>query len=137
MEKKVVDFVLDIPVEFKIKEGNGETWGKWILRKTIQDLLPPEFIWQSKRPLEYGSGMNRLREIISARITDEEFKENFYPVEFMNKEHLYYYKIYMKEIGHIPEPKRGQKSCPGCGAGMGISAFHCKVCGKVLDWRDI
>jgi asparagine synthase (glutamine-hydrolysing) len=56
-------------------------------------------------------------------------------VKFINKEHLYYYKIYREVIGEIPEPKKGQNSCPGCGTGIGKGNFHCKICGYVLNWR--
>lgn len=131
LDKEIMEFALDIPAEFKIRQENGRSWGKWILRKAFEKSLPKEALWQDKRPLEYGSGMTRIREIISSRICDEEFKEanNVTLVKFINKEHFYYYKIYMKEIGQIPRPKKDEKPCPGCGAGMDIIAFHCKVCG--------
>ena len=137
MDKKIIDFALQIPVDLKIKKYNGKVCGKWILRKAFEDVLPPEIIWQDKRPLEYGSGMTKLREIISSKISDDEFEEKkkLYSINFLNKEHLYYYEIYRKEIGEIPKPKGTQKECPGCGAGMERTAFHCKVCGYVLDWR--
>jgi asparagine synthase (glutamine-hydrolysing) len=133
-DKEVVDFALGLPRELKIKEENGRAWGKWIVRKAFEDILPKEVVWQSKRPLEYGSGMTRLREVISAKISDDEFKEKqqTYSVEFLNKEHLYYYEIYRKVVGFIPAPKGTEKLCPGCSAGLKIDTFHCKVCGYVL-----
>jgi len=133
-DKNVVDFALRLPREMKIREDNGKIWGKWILRKAFEDILPKETAWQSKRPLEYGSGMTRLREVITKIISDDEFKEKrlAYPVKFLNKEHLYYYEIYRKVVGAIPAPKDTEKSCPGCGAGLKIDSFHCKICGYVL-----
>jgi len=138
MDKKIIDFALQIPVDLKIKKYNGKVCGKWILRKAFEDVLPPEIIWQDKRPLEYGSGMTKLREIISSKISDDEFEEKkkLYPIKFLNKEHLYYYEIYRKEIGEIPKPKDTQKECPGCGAGMERTGFHCKICGYVSEWRS-
>jgi len=138
MDKKIIDFALQIPVDLKIKKYNGKVCGKWILRKAFEDVLPPEIIWQDKRPLEYGSGMTKLREIISSKISDDEFEEKkrLYSINFLNKEHLYYYEIYRKEIGEIPKPKGTQKECPGCGAGMERTAFHCKICGYVSEWRS-
>jgi asparagine synthase (glutamine-hydrolysing) len=146
-DKEVVDFALGLPREMKIREDNGQIWGKWIVRKAFEDILPKEVAWQSKRPLEYGSGMTRLREIISAKISDDEFKEKqqAYPVKFLNKEHLYYYEIFRKVVGAIPVPKDTEKLCPGCGTGLEIDAFHCKICGYVLiscakggevEWRE-
>ncbi|MBI5554857.1 MAG: hypothetical protein HY920_03255 [Elusimicrobia bacterium] len=132
--KDVVDFALRLPREMKIREDNGQIWGKWIVRKAFENILPREVAWQSKRPLEFGSGMARLREIISRIISDDEFKQKqqAYPVNFLNKEHLYYYEIFRKVVGAIPAPKDTEKPCPGCGAGLKIDIFHCKVCGYVL-----
>lgn len=135
MDSEIMELALDIPAELKIRQKNGKIWGKWVLRKAFEDTLPKEIIWQDKRPLEYGSGMTELRGIISSRIRDEEFRENPYPVKFLNKEHFYYYKIYRNVIGEIPEPGKREKECPGCGAGMRSTAFHCKVCGYIYPIR--
>ncbi len=133
IDSEILALALNIPPSLKIREGHG----KWILRKAFEDLLPSEIIWQDKRPLEIGSGMTKLREVISSKITDGEFEEKkkFYSVKFFSKEHLYYYEIYREEIGEVPQPKNDQKRCLGCGAGMEHPAFHCKVCGYVLNWR--
>ncbi|MEW6162215.1 MAG: asparagine synthase-related protein [Nitrospirota bacterium] len=138
IDREIIDFALQIPMDLKIRKYNGKVLGKWILRKTFEDVLPPEIIWQDKRPLEYGSGMTKLREIISSKISDDEFEEKkkLYPINFLDKEHLYYYEIYRKEIGEIPKSKGTQRECPGCGAGMKRTAFHCKICGYVSDWRS-
>ncbi len=102
-------------------------------------MLPQEILWQSKRPLEYGSGMTELRKVIESRVLDEEFEEGKkkYPVRFWNKEHFYYYRIYRDVVGEIPAPEKGQKTCECCGAGMDQSAFHCKVCGGVTEWKSL
>lgn len=122
---------LEIPKTLKIKKESN----KWILRKAFEDKLPKKIVWQPKRPLEFGSGMAHLREIISKMIPDSEFKDNPYPIKFINKEHFYYYKVYKKVIGEIPKPKNGEKSCPGCGGGIKKDSFHCKICGHTLDWK--
>jgi len=136
IDKDIVDLALQIPVELKVRKDNGKVWGKWILRKAFEGILPEEFIWQDKRPLEYGSGMTEIRQVISAKISDEEFNEAVKAslVKFINKEHFYYYKIYRNVVGEIPKPDADEKECPGCGAGMEPAAFHCKICGYVLDW---
>jgi asparagine synthase (glutamine-hydrolysing) len=135
IDKDIIDFVLHIPVDLKIRRYNGKIWGKWILRKAFEGTLPEDIVWQSKRPLEYGSGMNRLRQVVSDKVSNEEFKENTTFISFLNKEHYYYYKIYKEVVGEIPKPKADEKECPGCGAGMKKDGFHCGVCGYVLDWR--
>ncbi|MBU0693912.1 MAG: hypothetical protein KKC11_04510 [Candidatus Omnitrophica bacterium] len=135
IDKNIVDFALQIPVDLKIRKCNGKVWGKWILRKAFEDVLPKDIVWQGKRPLEVGSGMNRLRQVISEKVSDEEFKENTTSIKFISKEHFYYYKIYKEVIGEIPKPNTNEGECLGCGAGMKKNGFHCKVCGYVLDWR--
>ena len=134
-DKDVVDFALGLPREMKVREDNGQIWGKWIVRKAFEDILPKEVVWQGKRPLEYGSGMNRLRQIISDKISDEEFRERPASIKFISKEHFYYYKVYKKVVGEVPKPKENEKQCPSCGAGMKKRDFHCKICGHTLDWR--
>ncbi|MFC2061273.1 asparagine synthase-related protein [Elusimicrobiota bacterium] len=133
IDKEVKDFSFLIPVDFKIRKDKGETWGKWALRKAFENDLPEKVIWQSKRPLEYGSGMTELREIISSKVSDEEFKEaeKSSGIKFLSKEHYYYYNIYRKEVGEIPEPESTEKDCPGCGAGMNKVMHHCRICGYV------
>lgn len=133
VEKDIVDFALNAPIKLKIRKDNGTVWGKWILRKAFEELLPYELVWQSKRPLEVGSGMTKLRSIISDKISDDEFRKHSYPVSFLNKEHLYYYKIYREVIGEIPRPGVDEKACPCCNGAMGKDSFHCKICGYVLD----
>ncbi|MBU0683838.1 MAG: asparagine synthase-related protein [Candidatus Omnitrophota bacterium] len=139
LDEQVVDLALSTPRDLKIRSENAEIWGKWILRKAFEDLLPGQICWQSKRPLECGSGMSEIRKVISSKISDSEWNElaENLPIKFINKEHYYYYKIYRKVIGDVPKPMVGEKACPGCGAGMNKTAFHCKICGYVLDWRRV
>jgi asparagine synthase (glutamine-hydrolysing) len=134
LDADFVEFAVTVPGEFKIKNDKGQLWGKWCLRKAFEPFLSPEFIWQSKRPMEMGSGMTNLRAIIAERISDREFteKQKQYPVKFLCKEHLYFYEIYREEVGEIPPPQPGQNRCPGCGGGLPKGKKHCRICGAVL-----
>jgi asparagine synthase (glutamine-hydrolysing) len=129
-----VEFAVTVPKDLKIREENGNVWGKWCLRKAFEPVLPPEFTWQGKRPMEMGSGMTNLRAIIAERISDREFAERQkqYPVKFLCKEHLYFYEIYREEFGDVPPPRSGEDRCPGCGGGLPRGKRHCKICGAVL-----
>ncbi len=133
LDKEFMEFSLTIPIDLKIRKDERAVWGKWILRKAFEGLLPPESIWQGKRPLEQGSGMVRLREIINDLVSDKEFERGMREsqVKFMNKEHFYYYRIYRNVVGPIPEPQGDEKRCLGCGAGMKLKSYHCRVCGWV------
>lgn len=131
LDKELVDFSSDVPVYLKIRKEGDAVWGKWILRKAFEGELPSESIWQSKRPLECGSGMTELKRYISAMVSDEEFREAQKEAILLNKEHLYYYKIYKDVVGEIPCPESGEEKCPGCGAGMKREGNHCRICGWV------
>ncbi len=136
LDKKIIDFSLRISADLKIRKYKGKIWGKWILRKTFENLLPKEITWQDKRPLEFGSGMDRLREVISRKVCNKEFREDSH-IKFISKDHFYYYKIYKKVVGDIPSPTAKQKICPNCRAGVDRDRFHCKVCGYNLDWKNL
>ena len=134
LNREIIDFALNINSTIKIRQESDKIFGKWILRKAFEKSLPEEIIWQDKRALEYGSGMNILREIISSRVNRAEFEreEKMGKIKFINREHYFYYKIYMDIFEKIPTPKRDEKECPSCGAGMEKQAFHCRICGNVL-----
>ena len=134
LDSDFVKFAVTVPGELKIREDKGQIWGKWCLRKAFEPFLSPEFIWQTKRPLELGSGMTRLRAVIAERISDREFaeKQKQYPVKFLCKEHLYFYEIYREEVGDVPPPQEGEDRCPGCGGGLPKGKKHCRICGAVL-----
>jgi len=139
LDKEFMDFSQGIDVDFKIRRENGKTWGKWILRKTFKGVLPQEILWQTKRPLEHGSGMTELRNVIESKVSDKEFEDGKrrFPIKFWNKEHFYYYRIYKDVAGEIPAPEKEQKICECCGAGMALNVFHCKTCGDVLEWKKV
>jgi asparagine synthase (glutamine-hydrolysing) len=133
LDEAFVEFALSLGKDVKIKEEKSQVWGKWILRKAFEPYLPPEFIWQGKRPLEVGSGMTRLRHVIASRISDEKYEEKkaTYPVSFFCKEHVLFYEIYRQEVGDIPPPGEGEFACPGCHGGVPNGKKHCKICGWV------
>jgi asparagine synthase (glutamine-hydrolysing) len=41
-DHRLVEYVLDIPACYKIHDG----WTKYILRKAVEDILPPEVVWR-------------------------------------------------------------------------------------------
>ncbi len=133
-DPEFVEFALNIPTELKVREGRGKIYGKWILRKAFEGILPDKFIWQDKRPLEIGSGMEFLRGIIREMISDKEFedKKKKYGMDFISKEHLYFYEIYREVVGEIPSPLPGETPCPRCGGGV-PNGKHCRICGEVLS----
>lgn len=135
LSREMLELASRIPRDLKVRVEGKRRCGKWILRKAFEDILPPNIVWQNKRPLEYGSGTVRLRRIISEKISDQEFedKSRACRVRFMSKEHLFYYQIYRKVVGEIPAPSAGQAACAGCGTGIKREANHCRICGTVQN----
>jgi len=125
LDEDFVRFALEISPELKVKDGVG----KYILRKSFENLLPAEIVWRKKEPIEYGSGSTKLHEIINSIVTDEEFQSarKEVDIKFINKEHFFYWRIYNQVVGKIPKARDDEISCPCCGAGIG--KYHCRTCG--------
>ena len=131
LDRDVIDLALSIGPVLKIGKHNGQRVGKWVLREAYSNLLPREIAWQTKRPIEMGSGFSRLHDIIGARISDREMAEAkaSIPVNFLSKDHLYYYRLYRQVVGEIPAPLPGENICPVCGTGIAQQSTHCRICG--------
>jgi len=127
LDERIVELALRIPSEFKIAEYKGVTYGKYVLRRAFEKLLPAEVVWRAKDPVEVGSGSIELSRIF--RVSSEEFRKLSKAVPLNDEEQAYYFKIYLETFGTIPNPKRGEKTCPRCGAGVQVSRNHCKTCG--------
>jgi len=144
LDETFVRFALDISPELKVKQGIG----KYVLRKSFEDLIPSEIAWRKKEPIEYGSGSTQLRKLVSDMVSDEEFHsiKRKTGIKFINKEHCFYYRIYEEVVREIPQaspsapsPVNGEgwgevQSCPCCGASMG--KWHCRVCGFSPPLKD-
>jgi asparagine synthase (glutamine-hydrolysing) len=109
LDKDVKEFATnEIPFEFLVNrdDPDGQVFGKFILRKVFEDLLPQEIVWRKKTPIEFGSGTTFLPQIYSGKISDSEFNEKrrvYFETERLrlrDKEQLHYYEIYRKEVRH-------------------------------------
>ena len=125
LDEDFVHFALEISPELKVRDGVG----KYILRKSFEDLIPAEIVWRRKEPIEYGSGFTKVHEVINNMVTDEEFQSaaKTLDIKFTNKEHFFYWRIYNAVVGEIPKARADEITCPCCGAGIGI--YHCPTCG--------
>ncbi len=116
-----------------VVEQDGQKWGKWIVRKAFEDLLPSQITWRVKTPIEYGCGTTTLPQIFDRRIPDGEFHEkqqqikNDDAVTIRDKEHLAYYEIFHRVFGSRPAfPGR---ACPQCQYEVRPDATFCRTCG--------
>ena len=128
-------FATELDTGLKIKSEKGEVWGKWILRKAFENIMPQEIVWRVKAPIEVGSGTTILPSLFDSRISDLEFNEkkmsylNEDRVVIRSKEHLFYYEIYRSVIGVPYRGASNAKTCPDCGSNVEEGASFCKTCG--------
>lgn len=137
LDTQFIEFAKKIDVKLKLNVKNGKKYGKWLIRKAYEGLIPDEIIWRPKAPLEIGTGTTVLPKYFEKRIEDSYFeaKRRIYmeedAVKLSTKEQLFYYEIFRKlhgrpcEVYHV----KAGKQCPNCKAFLGIETTFCRVCG--------
>lgn len=101
LDPDVVDFVLQIPVEYKIRNGLE----KWILRRSVADLLPALVIDRPKAKFWQGGGFEDLL----SRYAEEKVSTHDFETErnlqngwqLNTKEELLYYRLFKDYFGEI------------------------------------
>ena len=135
LDPKFKDFTAKIDSSYKIRTENGQIHGKWILRKTYENILPKEITWRIKAPIEVGSGTTTLPYFFNRKISDDEFlnkKETIRikdKVKIRDKEQLFYYEIYKSEIGVPFTSDMNGKTCPQCNSNVQKDNNFCRICG--------
>jgi len=135
LDPEVQKFAMNMDPRYNVQEERGELWGKWILRKAYEDVLPPEVRWRDKNPIEVGSGTTILPKFMAKKIPDSEFaskkkkileRDN---VTIRDKEQLVYYEAYREAVG-VPHPvDPDARTCPQCNSNVPENATVCKTCG--------
>ena len=128
-------FAMNLDPQYKVQTEKGQVWGKWILRKAYENVLPDEIAWRDKNPIEVGSGTTILPSFFDKRISDSEFKEKKRKyhesdrVIIRDKEQLAYYETYRSVLG-VPHPTdlKG-RICPQCNSNVTEKATVCRTCG--------
>jgi asparagine synthase (glutamine-hydrolysing) len=135
LDPQLKDFAMKLDAGLKIKSEKGQTWGKWVLRKAFESIMPREIVWRTKAPIEVGTGTTILPSLFDLKIPESEFSEkkagylNEDGVTIRDKEHLYYYEIYRSLIGIPRATTAGGKMCPDCGSSLEERASFCRTCG--------
>ena len=138
LDPEFMDWAKKLPIKYKINMYNGIKYGKWILRKAYEDVIPKDIIWRPKAPLEAGTGTETLRTHFEDFITDQEFAEKKQAikeqddVEIQDKEQLLYYEHFRKVFGKPKDiyPKtEGAIQCPKCKSHLKTKIQFCKICG--------
>jgi len=135
LDPDVKEFAMNMDPRYNVQEERGELWGKWILRKAYEDVLPPEVRWRDKNPIEVGSGTTILPRFMAKKIPDSEFEAKKKKiletdkVTIRDKEQLVYYEAYREAVG-VPYPKDPDaRTCPQCNSNVPENTTVCKTCG--------
>jgi asparagine synthase (glutamine-hydrolysing) len=138
LDPEFMDYAKKLPTKLKINVENGVKYGKWLMRKAYEDLVPKDVIWRAKAPLEQGTGTEVFRTFFNDEISDHEFEEKKKliherdGVKISDKEHLFYYEFFRKRFGKPSEAyaDKSGKQCPYCkGYVKTVRLAFCKVCG--------
>lgn len=133
LDREVVEFAKGVPAGLKVREENGRTYGKWILRKTFERHIPRQVAWREKSPMQDGAGTAGLTGLFDSVISDDVFGQKKKLVQeedgviIRTKESMHYYEIY-KKIHRLHARSGPGRACPYCRFGIGDSKF-CRMCG--------
>lgn len=133
LEDELIKIAKEIPSNLKIKEEKETRFGKWILRKTFENYLPPQIVWRKKSPMQDGAGTVGLTNLFESIINEEKFVEKKLTVKkhddvvIRTRESMYYYEIFKKLYGS-PVDKDAKTVCPYCKHKVENSKF-CRMCG--------
>jgi asparagine synthase (glutamine-hydrolysing) len=135
LDPEVKEYAMNLDPRYYVQEERGEVWGKWILRKAYEDVLPPEVRWRDKNPIEVGSGTTILPKFMAKKISDSEFASKKKKIKetdnvtIRDKEQLVYYEAYREVVG-VPHPEDpNARTCPQCNSNVPENATVCKTCG--------
>jgi asparagine synthase (glutamine-hydrolysing) len=137
LEPEFMEFAKKVPVKLKVKIENGVKYGKWLMRKAYEDVIPKEVAWRGKAPCEQGTGTEVLPNYFKEKVTDKEFDEksrNYLDKDEVNlstKEQLVYYEIFKEKFGTpsaVYNDKSG-KQCPNCKGYVETATKFCRICG--------
>lgn len=104
LDRGVVEYGLNLPPSYKIRETEDRRVEKWILREAFEGVLPKEILWREKLPFDQGSGGRHIISFVNEKITDSELKEaqkEWPHARLASKEMLYYYRIWREHFGDM------------------------------------
>lgn len=137
LDPEFKSFAFSVDPKLKIRSERGKIWGKWIIRKSFEGLLPDEIVWRLKYPIEYGSGTTVFPKFFGEKISDGYFQEKAKEylekdqVSIRDKEQLFYYEIFRSLFGTPIKIflKAKGKLCPYCKSKGDERSSFCRICG--------
>lgn len=136
LEKEVIQYAKSIPAELKVRKEKGKKYGKWILRKAFEDILPESITWREKAAMQDGSGTSGLGSFFDNVIPDSVFSQKTKThvtaekVNLASKEALHYYEIYRKYYDFPANLVQSKNRCPQCNYSIPKGTHFCRMCGS-------
>ena len=134
LSQEIMDLAKSIPIEYKVRQEEETTYGKWILRKAFEDKIPKKIAWRQKSAMQDGSGTSGLTELFNSVISDEKFEEKKEEIAktdeviLRTKESMHYYEIFRKYFD-TPDISDSKNSCPYCKNSVLENSKFCRMCG--------
>lgn len=135
LDPELKRFAMELDWRHMVRREKGQLWGKWILRRAFEGILPNEIVWRAKVPIEVGSGTTILPILFNQKISDEEFEEKKGKylkddrVNIRDKEQLFYYEVYRSTVGVPHLLSSHGRRCPHCNSNVNETATYCRTCG--------
>ncbi|MGI0087397.1 MAG: asparagine synthase-related protein [Nitrosotalea sp.] len=135
LDDKIIEYAKSMPPELKVHEENGKKYGKWVLRKTFENILPQSIAWRDKDAMQDGSGTNGLTHFFDSLIPDSVFLEKAKKylekeqITLLSKEALYYYEIYRGYYDYPAKLGLSKNKCPYCNYSVEEGSHFCRMCG--------
>ena len=129
----VIEFAKNLPVSSLVNTRNGKKYGKFILRKTFDGLIPSQISWRQKSPMQDGSGTQGLTEFFETITPEETFLKKTMQIKkddnitIRTRESLFYYETYKK---YHKIKTSSENSCPDCHYTIEENSRFCRMCGR-------
>lgn len=105
-------------------------WGKVILRRIAEGVLPDAIAWRPKTDLEFGSGMCALEGPLAGFVTAGERRRlDGTGIRWFNDAHRGMYGRFEALGLSVPPPGPDEYPCASCGSGVRNGRRHCPTCG--------
>lgn len=136
LNEKVVEYAKSISADLKVHEEKGKKFGKWILRKAFEKIIPTAITWREKSAMQDGSGTSGLTSFFGNLISDSVFKDKLLlyfeteKVRLGSKESLYYYEVYRKYYDPPAFLGAAKSRCPECNGVIKTGSHFCRMCGS-------
>jgi asparagine synthase (glutamine-hydrolysing) len=135
LNEEVVRIAELIPISDLVSFYRNRIWGKIVLRRCYRNELGEDLCWRTKQAQEEGAGISRIREVLENTYTDFSFVEEARiakgkGVVVRDKEHLHYFRSFIRNFSLQEKCDCPQLTCSGCGNCVSFLSNYCQLCGQ-------